>query len=416
MTAPKFCAVPWKELFITTNGTYGLCCMEDGNFSDHRTAISQSVDTHWNGDYMKMIRNEFIAGRAVDACRHCWQDEATGKVSGRQRRNQTYYGRADLTTADPEVQSTLAQTRADGSTDSKICGLFFSVGDICQLRCTHCSPTYSKSVTKDYQRLNWHVNFKNRREQRPEDIDVDSTDLLWERVREVGSQVRWIKIAGGEPTLSRPLLKFLDWFSEQGYAQHTTLLLNTNAVNIKPAFINVLKNFQQVKVELSVDGVGALDEYVRFPTNWAKKEKIIDNMLEHFPGAVIHSVVYSLNAGGLPDLVRWAATKPAMHSIQCLTYPEELSVHHLPEDCKNIVIQELKQLITGDQEFVMSDNYNPETFRNNGIRSTIKRMQQPGSAEQWNKAKDIVRSYDSIRPVSLAESFPFMKPWLTGDK
>ena len=318
----KFCSVPWNELYITSNGTYGLCCMEDQNVNQQRIPLTQKVSQHWNSEYMKSVRQSFVNGEQLPQCQHCWRDEEAGKVSGRLRRNQQYYGQGEILINDPIITPTLNQTQPDGHTDHPVKGLFFSVGNLCQLRCIDCSPSYSRSILKDYEKLGWGANTKNRRFIMQQDLlhnDTQHDQSLWERIEEVGA-VEWIRVQGGEPSISKPLLKFLRRYAEKGYAEHTTIFIITNAVNVKQEFIDALKPFRQVKFELSVDGVGALDEYVRYPTNWAKKECTIDQLLSEFPGGVIHSTMYSLNIGGLPELIRWAETKPAMHSIQSLTY------------------------------------------------------------------------------------------------
>lgn len=414
MDQKKFCAVPWNELYITSNGTYGLCCMEDQNLNTHRVPIKQEIVQHWNSDYMKDVRRSFVDGQQLEQCRHCWKDEAAGKVSGRLRRNQQYYGKADINIGDSIIKQTLAQTATDGHTEAPITGLFFSVGNLCQLRCIDCAPSYSRSILKDYEKLGWDPNIKNRRIIMKQDMlhDEKQHDIsLWQRVKDIGPNVRWIRVQGGEPSISRPLLEFLRWYADQGHASHTTIFIITNAVNIKQEFIDALKPFQQVNFEISVDGHGALDEYLRYPTNWKKKEIIIDNLLENFQHCVIHSTVYSLGLGGLPDLIRWAEQKPAMHSIQCLTYPDELAIQHLPDEYKKRMIDELSPWLP-DQQYVMSNNYDRISYRNNAVLGVINRLKQDRDPAQWERSKEIIKAYDTIRSNTLGSLIPDILPYL----
>jgi len=387
--------------------------MEDQNVNQQRIPLTQEVKQHWNSSYMKSVRQSFINGEQLPQCQHCWRDEAAGKVSGRLRRNQQYYGQGEILINDPIIAPTLNQTQSDGHTDHPVKGLFFSVGNLCQLRCIDCSPSYSRSILKDYEKLGWGANTKNRRFIMEQDLlhnDTQHDQSLWERVEEVGA-VEWIRVQGGEPSISKPLLKFLHRYAEKGYAEHTTIFIITNAVNVKQEFINALKPFRQVKFELSVDGVGALDEYVRYPTNWAKKEATIDQLLSEFPGGVIHSTMYSLNIGGLPELIQWAESKPAMHSIQSLTYPDELAVQHLPITYKQEIIRSLSTW-TADSAFTISNNYDPTAYRNNGVRGVVQRLEQSGDATKWVQAQDIIHSYDTIRAVPLATILPSLLPYL----
>lgn len=410
----KFCAVPWKELYITSNGTYGLCCMEDQNLIKQRLPIDVPITTHWNSDYIKQVRTDFIQGNDLPQCRLCWDEEAGGKVSGRQRRNQQYYGQADINIGDAIINTTMNNTSADGSTTEEIQGLFFNVGDTCQLRCIDCSPSYSRSIRKDYENLGWTVNIKARREIRSTDLLHNQTKhdyYLWQRVREVGQNVRWIRVSGGEPTLSKGLLDFLNWSNKQGYAKNSVLFITTNVANVKQEFINALKPFQQVQLSMSVDGVGAVDEYLRYPTNWNKKESIIDQLLEQFPQSSIHSTIYSLNVGDFINLVKWVETKPTRQTIQTLVYPDELSVRHLPYAYKQEILEQLAPYQTASK-YQVSDKYDAVSYRNNNIAGIIHQLQQPGDPNQWQKAKDIVNAYDTIRPYKLKDLIPSLSKYL----
>jgi molybdenum cofactor biosynthesis enzyme MoaA len=414
MDQKKFCAVPWNELYITSNGTYGLCCMEDQNINQQRIPLTKEIDQHWNSDYMRSVRKSFIKGEQLPQCRHCWKDENAGKISGRLRRNQQYYGQGEILIEDNVIKETLKNTDIQGNSQEPIKGLFFSVGNLCQLRCIDCSPSYSRSILKDYEKLGWDANTKNRRLIMQQDMlhnEKQHNEMLWKRVKESGSKIEWIRVQGGEPTISRPLLEFLKWYNDLGHAKHTTIFIITNSVNIKQEFIDALKPFRQVKFEISVDGYHELDEYLRYPTNWEKKEKIIDTLLKEFPGGVIHSTIYSLNLGGLPELIKWAETKPAMHSIQCLTYPDELAIQHLPEDYKLQIIEQLSPWIV-ENAYKVENNYDPQKYRNNCINGVVNRLKQKGDVEQWKKAKEIIRSYNTIRPNKLENLIPGLSKYI----
>ena len=406
--------MPWNELYTTSNGTYGLCCLEDQNSNQSRIPLSTEVAQHWNSDYMRSVRRAFIEGQELSQCNHCWQDEASGKVSGRMRRNQQYYQQPDISIGDDVIADTLAKTDTNGHTDMPVKGLFFSVGNLCQLRCIDCSPSYSRSILKDYKKLGWDANTKNRRVILDQDLLHNEQQLnqsLWQRVQEIGSQVEYIKIQGGEPTISRPLLDFLRWYDDQGYAEKCMIFITTNAVNVKPEFINALKKFRYVKFEISVDGVGAVDEYVRYPTNWKKKEAIIDMLIKEFPSSLIHSAIYSLNLGNLPELIQWAETKPVLHSIQSVTYPDELGIQHLPNEYKDQIIKSLEPWAS-NETIAITDNYDRVGFRNNCVNGVINRLKRAGDPDQWARAKSIIQSYDTIRNHRLTEIIPSLAPYI----
>jgi organic radical activating enzyme len=409
----KLCSVPWNELYITSNGHYGLCCLEDQNYNLKRIGINQSVDVHWNSDYMKKVRLDFLQDNPLPQCNHCWNDETNGKISGRMRRNLKYYGQTEIYKDDSVFQEVTGITDETGRIGLSMKGLFFSVGDICQLRCIDCSPGYSRSILKDYDRLGWDSNVKSRRFVIDKDL-VHSSNVhqwhLWNRIKEISVAVNWIRVQGGEPTISKELLHFLHWYHEQGYAANTTIMITTNAVNVRQQFIDALKPFHRVKLELSVDGVGELDEYLRYPTNWKKKEKIIDSLISQFD-CTIHSTVYSLSIDGLVDLMRWAETKSVLHSLQILNYPEELSIQHLPDQFKQQLLSDLAPF-TSDSIYNLDNQFDHKQYRDNCVHGIINQLSQPRDDSKWQMAKNIARSYDRIRPKKLKEILPRLSRYL----
>lgn len=395
---PKFCSVPWNELYLGPNGTYDVCCFAKDNHST-RINIDQSIAFYRNSDSLKQLRKDFIDGKSIPMCDWCWREEDSGNVSGRIRRNQRYFSKGDLRLGDVEIQSLIDSTSPDGSTDQPVLGLHFYVGNQCQLRCIDCNPTYSRSILKDYDRLGWPINFKTRKQFRDLDLANDRnlhTQHLWQRVTEVADNVQWLQVSGGEPTLSIELLKFLQDFAQRGYAGRTALLLNTNCVNIKQPFIDAMKPFKMVRLNLSVDGVGKVDEYLRYPTNWSKKETIIDQLLAEFNGNTISTTVYNLNVADLPVLIDWAISKNVNHSIITLSYPEELQIQNLPTEYKQEIINSLLSY----------------QHHNVAVSSIINQLQQPCDPAQWQKTKDIINGYDSIRPFKLEQAVPGFKKYI----
>jgi hypothetical protein len=65
-----------------------------------------------------------------------------------------------------------------------------------------------------------------------------------------------------------------------------------------------------------------------------------------------------------------------------------------------------------DTEYIMNNEYNKLSYRNNAVKGVINRLRQPGDQAQWNKAKNIIKSYDTIRPNLLQDLIPGITPYL----
>jgi MoaA/NifB/PqqE/SkfB family radical SAM enzyme len=408
----KFCSLPWTELYNNSLGTYGMCCMEMKAESVPTITVDRSWQDHWNSDHMKTARQKFLHGGDLPECRACWVDEDAGKISMRNRRNQRYLGVVDPQLDNPVLSNILQNTDDTGATSLMPMALHFNVGSVCQLRCVTCSPSYSQSIFKDYKKLGWDQDFKNRRGFTWFDAKLDQGNLdknLWPTLMELAPNVQWLHIGGGEPTISRPLMTFLQWCIDKDLAKNISIFLTTNSVNIKQEFIDLVQQFKLCIFSFSVDGIGALDEYIRYPTNWIKKEATIKKIAKQFPSSSVNTVVTSLNVNCLPSIVEWSVDNDLLLSFTTLVEPYNLSIHHMPDVMKNHARDSLNQLIEQINlmpDLVSTNLFDKKTYLLDGLAGLVKQLDIAGDPAQWQECLDIVKSYDSIRPKQLAQSNP----------
>ena len=77
-TRPYLCTAPWTHTYVSPQGERRLCCAsrEEAPFQkqylDSGTARGkfepQSLEEHWNSDYMKDIRKRMLAGEKLKQC------------------------------------------------------------------------------------------------------------------------------------------------------------------------------------------------------------------------------------------------------------------------------------------------------------------------------------------------------------
>jgi MoaA/NifB/PqqE/SkfB family radical SAM enzyme len=357
-------------------------------------------------------------GTVPQICGSCTRQETAGEISRRHRINQRYLGEKEPHTAHDQVQALLDQTTPDGHSSTPLKGVDLYLGNTCQLRCVQCNPSYSRSILKDYQRLGWDFNDKNRMPMSPEQRISKQDPLIHQLLDQVKKSINtldYIKLMGGEPTLIQPLLDFLEWCVAHGHHRRITLYLYTNAVTVSEHFIELLSQFQKVHLGISVDAVGGLDEWIRYPTNWEKKCHNIERLASKFPLAWIETTVFSFNIHHLPKLISWCRDKNYSQHIYCLNYPESLSIQNLPTDDKIPLAQELAKFA----ETLPQDSINDKGLHTmeNRYRAFITAavefmMKNPHDPAQWQKCLDIVNGYNTIRSQPLQQHNPFFAKFL----
>jgi glutamate-1-semialdehyde 2,1-aminomutase len=106
-------------------------------------------------------------------------------------------------------------------------------------------------------------------------IEIDSTDYNWyseEAVKQITSisTLREIYLTGGEPFMVKNLDKFINKLD-----RNIKLRFNTNGTLYNKKLLDILKEFNYVNMCYSIDGVGSVNDYIRYGSKFSE---IINNL------------------------------------------------------------------------------------------------------------------------------------------
>jgi sulfatase maturation enzyme AslB (radical SAM superfamily) len=156
-----------------------------------------------------------------------------------------------------------------------------------------CNPDWSSLVEKENQKLKI---FDNEKFQYTgfDHINIDKVEKLY--------------IAGGEPTIMPELYIFLEDCIKKKKTNFE-IQVNTNAVSLNKKFKSLLKHFNNFNFEISVDGYGLVNQYVRWPTNWDKLINNIDYIYSQGHKISFNSVVSIYNIASLYSTVEFLSNR-----------------------------------------------------------------------------------------------------------
>ena len=207
-----------------------------------------NVETHspyesLNNRVFDDIRSKMLNGETIPGCNKCYMEEAATGGSMRNVMNSRY-----------DVEKYL-----DGKTELRYLEVAF--GNYCNLGCRTCNSMLSTS---------WHDDDSVLRQYYPDRIAVNQiTNVSFNWTSSDFDTVEEIKFTGGEPMLHPNFIKFLDVILEGGNETHITLDIFTNTSWIpKAKVLDRLSKFNKVKIWLSIDGVGPIQDYVRHNSKW----------------------------------------------------------------------------------------------------------------------------------------------------
>lgn len=166
---------------------------------------------------------------------------------------------------------------------------------------------------------------------------VDNSNKFWLLPQD---RIVHLDINGGEPSYSKNYKNLLRNLPKN----LKTLRLNTNCSTVLTELIDVAATGVKITVTVSLDGVGAVHELVRWPITWST---FVDNLMTYklMPVCLnLWTTVNVLNADDLPNIIAFAQEHNIDHSYAYLEYPAELNVKNLgtPESLE--YIQRLKDL------------------------------------------------------------------------
>jgi sulfatase maturation enzyme AslB (radical SAM superfamily) len=246
------CNAPFLHRFIDTRGKGQLCCAmsksdkEYYNFDD------------WHGEDYQKIRNHMLTKEALpDVCRQCEDQEEVGHFSTRMLYDKLY--------------NTLGQPSLDvegGTSIDAPISYDLRLNNLCNLTCRMCGPMASSQIYKEamkYPELWPGTKANAEAEFNQADISpiLDEAHTMYE-----------LKLLGGEPTVQPQAKAILQRLIDIGNTS-TNIMMTTNGTNVNKDFFDLIRQFKNVHIIVSIDNYGTSMEYLRGGSNW---NKVWDNV------------------------------------------------------------------------------------------------------------------------------------------
>lgn len=330
----SWCPLPWSHISIKGNGVYRLCCHSNvsenhGVLRDKKGKPFHIGTADWesvaNSNTMKTIRKNMLKGTWSSECIRCKREFNSGMKS------RNIHERALLAeTTEPEnypgYLKAKALTQPDGSisqTDFPVSLLDIRFGNLCNLRCAMCSPTDSSAWYKEHYAV-WGSHFKDsgKTVQLLKDskgkittkegvFDWSGNKNLWSQIDKYIHQFRRIYIAGGEPLLMKDYYKFLENCIESGVAEKLLIEFNSNITRIPEKTWQIWKHFGKIIIGISLDGVGEINDFIRYPGKWNRIEGNMQRLDEEGGNlkCYIAASVSVLNIWHLPKFIEYVMKK-----------------------------------------------------------------------------------------------------------
>lgn len=251
--------------------------------------------------FMKEIKNDFANGIKHKGCEICWHNE---EVNGNSKR-----------------LSVIPANKQTG----KYQNWDLRFGNLCNLKCVMCQPQCSTKWYEDIDIYTTHRGGINVIESLRSKNKFD-----WDYVKKhTPNNAYRIYFAGGEPLYDKNVFEFVNYLSEFDWnIENTYLTFNTNGISYTDKWSDLLKKFKiNPTMITSIDGIGKVDEYIRYPTNFNEKKQQAKLIKK-----INIDISYNLTISALNFPVSQEVIKKYKPDLNTLVHPNFLHINSLKPD------------------------------------------------------------------------------------
>jgi MoaA/NifB/PqqE/SkfB family radical SAM enzyme len=144
------------------------------------------------------------------------------------------------------------------------------------------------------------------------------------------STVRRLELLGGEPFFDSTTFDILKKLIEHNNVDCFVSIVTNGSVHLSADQLSLLNKFTDLNVCISIDGIGPVFEYMRWPAKWPS---LLENIKQYQSFAKNVSVSYtisSLNALYYDETVSWFKEMGLNYNHNIVTSPQWLSLAHSP--------------------------------------------------------------------------------------
>jgi MoaA/NifB/PqqE/SkfB family radical SAM enzyme len=329
----NFCVMPFVHGFVTPN-IISPCCAYSNKIK------LNSKKKYWQSEQLKNIQKNMLDNVRDSGCDICWKKEDRGFSSLRQHSNQIY-------------AKELKQIR-QGFIPKEPIYLDLRLGNLCNLKCRMCISEWSSQIAGEILE-NPHEDWIDTPTQKVYGLDDDSCETIEIWI----PYVKRVFMTGGEPTIIKRNLDYIDKIIQSGHAGEVELIFTTNATNINKKFIEDSKKFKNVNFNVSIDAVGKLANYIRNPSDWETIVKNMNLLYESGMGVSFNTTIQWLNMTRLDEIFEYIENcKIGFGGIwfQLVTDPFYLDPIFAPKFMKEKCIHDIDEFLK--KPFLNDKKYN----------------------------------------------------------
>ena len=290
MMSKTFCVMPFYGAEYRQNYTSPCCLMTAHDINE--------------------VREDMLNSRQPDSCSACWKLEEKGIKSDRQYKNESYDFYADI-----DIRQVFTNCK-NGQFSPQIIKLYTS--DLCNSACVTCGPKFSthwQSIEGIPIRLN-----------SISDSVLDGIDF---------ADIKMLSMLGGEPLYDKKIFNILQRLLDNNNTDCFISFVTNGNVKLTKQQTDLLSKFKNLDICVSIDGIGPVYEYMRYPLKWADVEANIKQFKQFAKYVSVSYTLSNVNILYYDETVAWFKENNLPFNHNLVTTPSYFNINALPKEIKN---------------------------------------------------------------------------------
>ena len=276
----SFCIFPFIHLLSRGDGHTNLC-------DRSLTPVAKLKDLDWENDSaIQEIRNNMLSGKLnIPHCNYCYEVEGRGGKGARYHDTLDWVVRLDLTSLDDLKKIKTPKYYSVRPTNK------------CNIRCRTCTPFHSHKIKKEFKILGIQVD-----SQIDDEFDRAGYDLI--DINNLDNKTSRVLASGGEVTVMPEFYQFLQKCIDADKTDFE-LCINTNALKFSNKLLNLLDHFTRFEPSVSLDGVGKINDYIRWDSDFDQIVKNTHILIDRGHRVAFISVISIYNITRIHELMEF---------------------------------------------------------------------------------------------------------------
>lgn len=371
-----FCSIPFNSIHIDMTNRAMPCCA-------FQPKSKMNLDNYQNNEELFEVKNRFLQGSFPEQCKSCEINEKLNNASFRMLN--------DFFDSDQQ------EIRKIGNSYSKIKNVSVVTSNICNLKCLPCVMGCSHVRMEELKKINLYPNIKGKAVVINEASKKEVNEILKFK------SIEQLTLLGGEPFVDGITFDIIDALIDADLAKNIRLDINTNLTMVTSEKLEKIKNnFREVFIKGSVDGVGEVNNYLRYPSNWNQIVNATKLIKEHRCEFVITTAMSNLALLRYYELLQWSFENNVIDMFQSV-------VMNVPELLPTNLPVEIKQDLL--VKYLDIKNKLKIHDRTSMVLDSCISICQSENSHSINKTIEYLKKHDDYRKTDYSKVWPELKQY-----